>query len=59
MTEPLQYHYEIEKIVRERKDDDGEVYYLIKWKNYSSSHNTWEPAENIPETTIERYNTSH
>lgn len=34
--------YEVEEILDE---DDG--LYLVKWKNYPSSENTWEPIENL------------
>ena len=29
------------------KKIDGELYYLVKWKNFPPSNNTWEPAEHI------------
>ena len=25
----------------------GEVFFLVKWKGYDSSKNTWEPLENM------------
>ena len=40
--------YEVEKIIdmkqmgRRRK-----TYYLVKWKGYPTSDNSWEPQENI------------
>jgi len=32
--------FEVEKII-EKKIEDGEVLYLVKWKNYSTSDNSW------------------
>jgi hypothetical protein len=38
--------YAVEKIV-DRKTIDGTVHYLIKWKNYDASENSWIPEESI------------
>ena len=38
--------YIIEKIV-DKKTLKGKVYYLVKWKGYSKSSNTWEPQNNL------------
>ena len=39
--------YIVEKILDKRYDLNGKVDYLIKWKGYDNSNNTWEPIENI------------
>ncbi|XP_071877596.1 suppressor of variegation 3-9 isoform X1 [Bombus fervidus] len=38
--------WEVEKILA-KKELKGEPTYLIKWKNWSSQYNTWEPASNL------------
>lgn len=38
--------YVVEKVL-EKKVDEGILKYLVKWKNYPASSNTWEPAENL------------
>lgn len=38
--------YEVERILGTRVVDGVEEVY-VKWKGYSSRHNTWEPKENI------------
>ncbi len=40
--------YEVEEIVESMIDADTmEHMYLVKWKNYSASDNTWEPKKNL------------
>ncbi|SPO02148.1 uncharacterized protein DNG_04821 [Cephalotrichum gorgonifer] len=40
--------WEVERIVDARCDTvTSEVLYLVKWKDYSAEHNTWEPIENL------------
>jgi hypothetical protein len=50
----LEETYEVEKILdftpSEKKP--GTYLYLVKWKNYSDSHNTWEPEEHFQDTEI-------
>ena len=43
--------YEVERIVTKRVQG-GRAEYLIRWKSYSPSKNTWEPAEHLPEELI-------
>ena len=38
--------YEVEKIVKSRSVN-GRTEYFVKWKNYPSTQNTWEPIENL------------
>ena len=43
--------YEVERIVAKRVQG-GRAEYFIQWQSYSSSENTWEPAEHLPEELI-------
>lgn len=38
--------YEVEKIIA-RKIENGKELFLIRWKNYDESHDTWEKRENL------------
>lgn len=39
--------YIIERIVSKEIDDNGKAKFLVKWENYPSTSNTWEPLENL------------
>ena len=40
--------YEVEKILDKKQKGKGrETYYLIKWKGYPASDNSWEPASEV------------
>merc|ERR1712099_184265 len=39
--------YEVESVVSKRETDEGKVEYLVKWKGWNASDNTWEPVENL------------
>ncbi|CAF1295864.1 unnamed protein product [Adineta ricciae] len=47
MPSSKQAAYDVEKILSKRTNNKGQVYYLIKWKGYSSKDNTWEPETNV------------
>ncbi|XP_014217049.1 histone-lysine N-methyltransferase SUV39H2 [Copidosoma floridanum] len=38
--------YEVETVLG-KKIENGKSFYFIKWKNWSSQYNTWEPLENL------------
>ncbi|KAH0417240.1 hypothetical protein KCU90_g12813, partial [Aureobasidium melanogenum] len=42
--------YSVEKILAERKSDDGKPLYLVKWEGYQLHRSTWEPRENFHDT---------
>lgn len=46
--------YTVEEI-KDKKIEKKTTYYLIKWKNYSDKHNSWEPEENVSEALIAGY----
>ena len=39
--------YIVEKILKKKRNEDGEIRYLVKWDGYESSENTWEPPKNF------------
>lgn len=39
--------WEVEKIVQKREKNGEKPLYLIKWKNWGSKYNTWEPLRNL------------
>ena len=38
--------YEVEAVV-DHCDDNGQMFYLVKWAGYDEEENTWEPEENL------------
>jgi hypothetical protein len=46
MSQPEDATYEVEAIVKHRKIN-GEVKYLLKWKGFPESENTWEREANL------------
>ena len=53
--------YEVENIINHRHYGRGrQLQYLIKWKGYPSSDNTWEPQENVhAENLVKEYHRCH
>ncbi|XP_070535019.1 uncharacterized protein [Ptychodera flava] len=45
-------YYEVEKVVRGRYRN-GKLQYLVKWKDYSHKHNTWEDENNLNDAARE------
>ena len=52
--------YEVESI-RAHKGNGTRRQYLVKWRNYDSSNNTWEPEDNLDNTEeiLKEYKTTH
>ncbi len=49
--------YHVEKIVGKRVNAHGVTEYLVKWKNFASIHNSWEPIKNFNDVAlIRKYN---
>ena len=47
--------YIVEKILKKKRNEDGEIRYLVKWDGYESSENTWEPKSAIPRFILKFY----
>lgn len=39
--------WEVEKIIDVQQKRDGKRNFLIRWKDYSSNSDSWEPEENL------------
>ncbi|KAI8361715.1 hypothetical protein BD560DRAFT_448852 [Blakeslea trispora] len=48
----VDFYYEVEEIVQMYVTESGVRMFEIKWKNYDSSSNTWEPEHNLNCPTI-------
>ena len=50
-SEESEGEYEVEAIL-DKKTRRGKRYYLVKWSGWDSSHNTWEPLENLVNSSV-------
>ena len=39
--------WEVEEVKDERQGKEGTSHFLIKWKDWPTEYNTWEPEENM------------
>ena len=47
-------YHPIEKILKKRSDDNGNVEYLCKWENYPNRHNSWVEEGDLANETREQ-----
>lgn len=47
--------FEVERILKKRHHPGRGILYHVKWKNFPSSANTWEPACNFSQKLIDEY----
>ena len=53
LTQNTDEIFEVEKVLRGRYRPDGSIQYLIKWKDFPHSQNTWEPVSNLNDATMQ------
>ena len=53
--------YEMDHIVRHKRNNKGNLLFLVRWKGYSMEDDTWEPASNLKHAkeTLEEYKKRH
>ncbi|XP_072023286.1 uncharacterized protein [Amphiura filiformis] len=49
--------YAVEKVIR-GKFVNGKLHYLIKWQNFSSKSNSWEPEDHLTDATLDSLKTN-
>jgi hypothetical protein len=42
-----QEEYEVDHIVRHKRNNKGQLLFLIRWKGYDADGDSWEPAKNL------------
>lgn len=47
--------YYVDKIVDQRKNENDQWEYLVKWTGYPESENTWEPATNVTQKSLREF----
>ena len=53
--------YEVDHIVRHKRNNKGQLLFLIRWKNYGPEDDSWEPSSNLKHSreTLEEYKKRH
>jgi hypothetical protein len=53
--------YEVDHIVRHKRNNRSQLLYLIRWKNYGPEEDSWEPASNLKHSqeTLKEYKRRH
>lgn len=46
--------FEVESLLAKRRNN-GAAQYLIKWKGYSSTLNSWEPTKHLPQNLVREF----
>ncbi|XP_071785328.1 chromodomain Y-like protein 2 [Asterias amurensis] len=44
-------NFEVAHIIKQRRNKRGKLEYLVRWRNYGSSDDSWEPVENLRNCT--------
>ena len=52
--EDKEQEYTVKQLV-DRRSRKGALQYLVEWDGFDEAHNTWEPAENLPQEFITKY----
>lgn len=47
--------YEVDEVLDQRRDEDGQWQYLVKWTGYGQEENSWENGANISGNTLQAY----
>jgi hypothetical protein len=53
--------YKVDHIVRHKRNKQGRLLFLIRWKGYSPEEDSWEPAGNLKHAreVLTAYKMSH
>ena len=51
-------HFQVQKIV-DKRGKGKSLQYMVKWKGYPDSDNTWENPDDLPDNLIDLFNTKN